>query len=96
MAINPAESIFTKNSLILGCIKYIQSEKPSSKIKIATNFIFGGSNLHIEVTFGQKKLGWGGGCSIFPILDFNSNFHQKKLMHPKIYFTFFSHFPLPF
>jgi len=59
MALNPAESIFTKNSLILGCIKYFQSEKPSSKIKIATNFIFGGSNSHIEVTFGQKKFGLG-------------------------------------
>ena len=83
MALNPSESIFTKNSLILGCIKYFQSQKPSSKIKIATNFIFGGSNLHIEVTFGQKKLGWAGeGCSIFPILDFNSNFHQKKFDAP--------------
>ena len=84
MALNPSESIFTKNSLILGCIKYFQSEKPSSKIKIATNFIFGGSNLHIEVTFGQKKIwvGRGEGCSIFPILDFNSNFHQEKFDAP--------------
>ena len=84
MALNPSESIFTKNSLILGCIKYFQSQKPSSKIKIATNFIFGGSNLHIEVTFGQKKnLGWGGGMFLFfPILDFNSNFHQEKFDAP--------------
>ena len=83
MALNPAESIFTKNSLILGCIKYFQSEKPSSKIKIATNFIFGGSNLHIEVTFGQKKIWVGGGdVPFFPILDFNSNFHQEKFDAP--------------
>ena len=83
MALNPAESIFTKNSLILGCIKYFQSEKPSSKIKIATNFIFGGSNSHIEVTFGQKKNWVGGGMFLFfPILDFNSNFHQEKFDAP--------------